>query len=193
MPLPYSADRRERVLLAPEQGEGHAAVLSRRFRVAFNTVKKGVRAAETEGGQTAGPRPGAAIGGSGAGGPVPAGGRGQGRHSGRIGRPSFGADRGPGQPVGAGCHPHAPGLGAPQKTLRASAQRRADLLAERAAFAAAIAPETLVFLDASGISTTLTRLCARAGRGSEPGAPRPVIGSLFRGSARSPWAVWSPS
>jgi transposase-like protein len=46
MPLPYSADLRERVLVAYEHGEGTAAALARRFRVALNTVKNWVRAAE---------------------------------------------------------------------------------------------------------------------------------------------------
>jgi hypothetical protein len=44
MPLPYSADLRERVLVAYEHGEGTAAALARRFRVALNTVKNWVRA-----------------------------------------------------------------------------------------------------------------------------------------------------
>src|SRR5579875_2894059 len=55
-----------------------------------------------------------------------------------------------------------------KKTLRASEQGRADVVAERAAFAAAvktIAPEDLVFLDETGVSTRLTRLYARAPRG----------------------------
>jgi transposase len=65
-------------------------------------------------------------------------------------------------------HSQASGLGAQKKTLRASEQGRADVVAERAAFAAAvktIAPENLVFLDETGISTKLTRLYARAPRG----------------------------
>jgi transposase-like protein len=49
MPLPYSTDLRERVLLAYEHGEGTAAALARRFRVALNTVKNWVRALEREG------------------------------------------------------------------------------------------------------------------------------------------------
>jgi transposase len=49
MPRPYSADLRERVLLAHEHGEGNAAALAARFRVAVNTVKNWVRAAVTEG------------------------------------------------------------------------------------------------------------------------------------------------
>ena len=58
-------------------------------------------------------------------------------------------------------HPQAAGLGAQQKTLRASEQARADVAAERAAFTErvkGIAPEDLAFLDETGISTTLTRL-----------------------------------
>jgi transposase len=55
VPLPYSADLRERVLLAHEHGEGNAATLAARFRVAVNTVKNWVRAAVTEGRRVAKP------------------------------------------------------------------------------------------------------------------------------------------
>ena len=55
MPLPYSADLRERVLLAHEHGEGNAATLAARFRVAVNTVKNWVRAAVREGRRVAKP------------------------------------------------------------------------------------------------------------------------------------------
>jgi transposase len=55
MPLPYSTDLRERVLVAYEHGEGTAAALARRFRVALNTVKNWVRAAESEGRRMAKP------------------------------------------------------------------------------------------------------------------------------------------
>ena len=55
MPLAYSADLRERVLVAYEHGEGTAATLARRFRVALNTVKNWVRAAEREGRRVAKP------------------------------------------------------------------------------------------------------------------------------------------
>ena len=55
MPLPYSADLRERVLVAYEHGEGTAAALARRFRVALNTVKNWVRAVATEGRRVAKP------------------------------------------------------------------------------------------------------------------------------------------
>jgi transposase len=55
MPLPYSTDLRERVLLAYEHGEGTAAALARRFRVALNTVKNWVRALEREGRRVAKP------------------------------------------------------------------------------------------------------------------------------------------
>lgn len=53
--MPYSADLRERVLLAHEHGEGHAVALAARFRAAVNTVKNWVRAAETEGRRVAKP------------------------------------------------------------------------------------------------------------------------------------------
>ena len=55
MPLPYSADLRQRVLLADEHGEGNAAVLAARFRVAVTTVRNWVRAAVTEGRRVAKP------------------------------------------------------------------------------------------------------------------------------------------
>ena len=55
MPLPYSADLREQVLVAYEHGEGTAAALARRFRVALNTVKNWVRAAESKGRRVAKP------------------------------------------------------------------------------------------------------------------------------------------
>ena len=55
MPLSYSADLRERVLVAYEHGEGTAAALARRVRVALNTVKNWVRAAESEGRRVAKP------------------------------------------------------------------------------------------------------------------------------------------
>jgi transposase len=38
MPRPYSADLRERVLLAHEHGEGGATALARRFRVGLSTL-----------------------------------------------------------------------------------------------------------------------------------------------------------
>ena len=53
--LPYSADLRERVLVAYERGEGTAAALARRFLVALDTVKNWVRAAESEGRRVAKP------------------------------------------------------------------------------------------------------------------------------------------
>src|SRR5579875_3904291 len=78
-----------------------------------------------------------------------------------------------------------------KKTLRASEQGRADVVAERAAFAAAvktIAPEDLVFLDETGVSTRLTRLYARAPRGRRAYGTAPghwhrltVLGALTRG------------
>jgi transposase len=55
MPLPYSMDLRERVPVAYEPGAGTAA-LARRFRVALNTVKNWVRAAERAGRRVAKPR-----------------------------------------------------------------------------------------------------------------------------------------
>ena len=49
MPLPYSADLRERVLAAWEQGEGTAAELAHRFRVSQATVNNWRRALRAEG------------------------------------------------------------------------------------------------------------------------------------------------
>src|SRR5919112_865789 len=49
MPLPYSADLRERVLRAWEQGEGTAADLATRFRVSKATVNNWRRALRADG------------------------------------------------------------------------------------------------------------------------------------------------
>jgi transposase len=56
MPQPYSAELRERVLLAHEYAETNASALAARFRVAVNTVKNWVRAAATEGRRLTKPR-----------------------------------------------------------------------------------------------------------------------------------------
>jgi transposase len=45
MPRPYSADLRERVLLAHEHGEGGATVLARRFRIGISTLYRWFEAA----------------------------------------------------------------------------------------------------------------------------------------------------
>ena len=99
---------------------------------------------------------------------MPTGGGRQRCHPGRIWRAAGGADRGPRQPAGALGHPQAPGPASKKKTLRASEQARPDIAVERVVFAEAIktvAPEDLVFLDETGVSTNLTRLYARAPRG----------------------------
>lgn len=49
MSRPYSADLRERVLLAHEHGEGGCAVLARRFRVGVSTLYRWLDAARKEG------------------------------------------------------------------------------------------------------------------------------------------------
>ncbi len=49
MPRPYSADLRERVLAAWEQGEGTAAELAQRFRVSKATVNNWRRALRADG------------------------------------------------------------------------------------------------------------------------------------------------
>ena len=95
-----------------------------------------------------------------------------------------------------------------KKTLRASEQERADIAAERAAFRETVqqlAPENLVFLDETGVSTKLTRLYARAPRGqracgSAPGHWRrvTVLGALALSgliavmtvAAATDWAVF---
>jgi transposase len=55
MPQPYSADLRERVLVAYEQGEGSQVVIARRFRVCPATVCTWIRQASHEGRR--GPKP----------------------------------------------------------------------------------------------------------------------------------------
>ena len=49
MPQPYSADLRERVLVAYEQGEGSQVAIARRFRVCPATVCNWIRQARQEG------------------------------------------------------------------------------------------------------------------------------------------------
>jgi transposase len=55
MPQPYSADLRERVLAAYEQGEGSQVAIARRFRVSPATVCNWIRQARHEGRR--GPKP----------------------------------------------------------------------------------------------------------------------------------------
>ena len=56
MPRPYSADLRERVLLACERREGTREAIARRFRVAASTVYDRLKAARAEGRRGAKPR-----------------------------------------------------------------------------------------------------------------------------------------
>ena len=49
MPQPYSADLRERVLAAYEQGEGSQVAIAHRFRVCPSTVCNWIRQARQEG------------------------------------------------------------------------------------------------------------------------------------------------
>ena len=49
MPQPYSADLRDRVLVAYEQGEGSQVAIARRFRVCPATVCNWIRQARQEG------------------------------------------------------------------------------------------------------------------------------------------------
>jgi transposase len=71
----------------------------------------------------------------------------------------------------------APRLGCQKKTLRASEQLRPDVAAERDDFnkeIAAVDPNRLVFLDESGILTTMTRRYARAPIGERACGEAPV-------------------
>src|SRR4051794_3393013 len=75
-----------------------------------------------------------------------------------------------------------------KKTLRASERDRSDIQAERALFCEQVRqldPKQLVFIDQTGITTAMTRRCARAPRGerahgSAPGGWRrlTVLGAL---------------
>jgi transposase len=56
MPRPYSADLRERVLLACERREGTREAVARRFRVAASTVHDWLRVARAEGRRRPKPR-----------------------------------------------------------------------------------------------------------------------------------------
>ena len=197
MPPPYSTDLRERVLLAYEHSEGTAAALARRFRVALNTVKNWVRAAESEGRRVAKPL-----------------GRGPDRVWARqsvrccanwwrltIMPPwpniARGWRRRPGTRSAGRCSvspssawawhvkKDAPGERAGACRYRRRTRRPLFLAGEGFAVAVqSIAPETLVFLDETGISTKLTRLYACAPAGSAPTAPHPVTGAASPCSAR---------
>jgi hypothetical protein len=71
----------------------------------------------------------------------------------------------------------APRLGDQNKTLRASEQQRPDVAAERDDFnkeIAAVDPNRLVFLDESGILTTMTRRSARVPVGKRACGEAPV-------------------
>jgi hypothetical protein len=69
-----------------------------------------------------------------------------------------------------------------KKTLRAAEQDRPEIAAERQAYRqqlAEIGADRLVFVDESGITTTMTRTHARAPRGE-------------RASAAAPFGCWQP-
>ena len=55
MARPYSADLRERVLLAHEHGEGGATALARRFRIGFSTLYRWLEDLRREGRRAARP------------------------------------------------------------------------------------------------------------------------------------------
>jgi transposase len=62
MPQPYSADLRERVLTAYEQGEGSQVAIARRFRVCPATVCNWIRQARQEGRRCPKPHRGGPVG-----------------------------------------------------------------------------------------------------------------------------------
>jgi len=62
MPQPYSADLRERVLVAYEQGEGRQVAIARRFRVCPATVCNWIRHARHEGRRSPKPHRGGPAG-----------------------------------------------------------------------------------------------------------------------------------
>jgi hypothetical protein len=62
MPQPYSADLRERILVAYEQGEGSQVVIARRFRVCPATVSNWIRQARQDGRRSPKPHCGGPVG-----------------------------------------------------------------------------------------------------------------------------------
>jgi transposase len=62
MPQPYSADLRDRVLVASEQGEGSQVAIARRFRVCPATVCNWIRQARHEGRRSPKPHRGGPAG-----------------------------------------------------------------------------------------------------------------------------------
>ena len=62
MPQPYSADLRDRVLVAYEQGEGSQVAIARRFRVCPATVCNWIRQARQEGRRSPKPHRGGPAG-----------------------------------------------------------------------------------------------------------------------------------
>ena len=180
MPKPYSADLRERVLLADEAGLSPTEVAAR-FGIGVSTVYLWRQQARAEARRYAKPQGGGRARGS----------TRRARRSCRRWWPSatiarwtntgsFGGTHraGAGQPTDAVPRAAAARAAAQKKTLRASEQDRADIQEERAVFCERVRqidPEELVFIDESGITTALTRLYARAphgarARGSAPAA-----------------------
>ena len=176
MAKPYSADLRERVLLADAAGLS-PAVVAARFGVGLSRVYLWRPQARAEGRRCA-----KAHGGGRARGIDPAGEailRGlvaerndltlQRSHSGRISRAVGGRHRGAaGQPADPVPRSAAARAAAQKKTLRASERDRADIQAERAVFCEQVRqldPKQLVFIDETGITTAMTRRYARAPRG----------------------------
>src|SRR3954471_19276304 len=198
MPTPYSADLRERVLLADEASLP-PAVVAQRFGVGLARVYLWGWQARAQGRRCAKPHGGGRARGIGtAGGGVfwaaggdlaGAGGRTQRSHAGRIQRAAGGTQRrAAGQPADPVPGPAAARAMAQKKMLRASERDRADIQAERAVFCERMRQldaKNLVLLDESGITTAMTPLYARARRGerahgSAPGGWRrlTVLGAL---------------
>ena len=187
MPKPYSADLRERVLLADEAGLPPPAV-AQRFGIGLATVYLWRQQARAEGRRCAKPHGGGRARGIDAAGEAILRALVAERNDRTLDeyREQLAAGRrSAGRPCAAPCG--GSGYGA-KKTLRASARDRADIQAERAVFCERVRQldaKNLVFLDESGITTAMTRLYARARRGerahgSAPGGWRrlTVLGAL---------------
>ena len=178
MPRPYSADLRERVLLAGEAGLPPTEV-ARRFGIGLSTVYLWRQQARAEGLRCAKPQ-----GGGRALGIDPAGETilralvaERNDRARRIRRAFSGTHRAAaGQPADPVPRAAAARAAAQKKTLRASEQDRADIQEERAVFCERVGQidaKDLVFVDETGITTALTRRYARAlygarARGSAP-------------------------
>src|SRR3982750_217036 len=170
MPKPYSADPRERVLLAGEAGLS-PAIVARHFGVGLSTVYLWRQQARAEGRRCAKPHAGGRTLG------IDAAGEAilralvsewndrtldeyREQLAARTGRPRVS------RPTLCRALRRF-GLWRKKKTLRASEQDRADIQEERGVFCERVRqidPKDLVFVDETGITTAMTRLYARAPR-----------------------------